>query len=408
MFLLHTKIKPLTFVLIGVLFAIVVLSAHAQTEGVDAAKDPVASAVARVTVILRGKNSGGFYYTVATGVFVRADGLMLAPYSAVRSVTELSAQLADGEIYRAQILDFDERRNIALLRVPVATTPYISVAIISDGQDVGGTVRAVYGTGATASVADCGLLSAFALADEIKGAGTGFRVIKFTDGLPRRAETQGSVLLDGYGRAVGLVAPAPTADAANYAVPLYNLAGLVRGIPVGANPVQNLSVAPSPQDLQRASPVYQSSTTPLAAMPQPDIPQRPTTALQPAGIGSRVLPETNPAKLLANAKTLYVVSYSNVFKSVQLVNQLRKKNEITEWNIALVDDRDVADLILEIEHVALTWEFNFTVRHARSGIIVTTGKVYAWGGNDGGKIMADRVVSNFKKLRAAQTQEKGK
>ncbi len=380
--------------------ALTTLAAHAQGLGA-ATQDPVADAVARATVTLSGKNANGVNSIVGTGVFVRADGLLLAPYSAVRGVTDLSAKLADGEVYRAQLIDSDERRNIALLRVPVAATPYVAVAIVTDGQDIGQKVRAVYGTGAAAVVADCGLLSAVSLADEIAGAGQGFRVLKFTNPLPRRAEALGGVLLDGYGRAIGLVVPVPAAETANYAVPLYNLAGLVRGVPVAANTAQNLEIAPSAQSLQRATPVYQSSTTPLAAMPQADIPQRPTTALQAAGIGSKVLPETNPAKLLAASKTLYVTSYSNVFKSVQLVNELRKKNELTTWNLALVDDRDVADLILEVEHIALTWEFPFTLRHARSGVIITTGKVYAWGGNDGGELMADRIISNLTKLRAS-------
>ena len=380
---------------------LVVLAGTARAQNADAAQDPVASAIAQATVTLTGKNANGANEVIGMGVFVRNDGLLLAPYSAVRGIGTVEAKLANGEVYRAQLLDSDERRNIALLRVPVPSTPYVSVAAFTESQDIGQKVRAVYGTGAAAVVADCGLLSAVMLADEIAGAGQGFRVLKFTNPLPRRAEALGGVLIDGYGRAVGLVVPVPAAGAANYAVPLYNLAGLVRNIPVAANPVQNLDFAPSAQSLQRATPVYQSSTTPLAAMPQADIPQRPTTALQAAGIGSKVLPETNPAKLLATSKTIYVTSYSNVFKSVQLVNELRKKNELTTWNMALVDDRDVADLILEVEHVALTWEFPFTLRHARSGVIITTGKVYAWGGNDGGKLMADRIINNLTKLRAA-------
>ena len=381
--------------------ALLVCAARAQATKTDAAQDPVASRVAEATATLLAKDANGTERSIGTGVFVRADGLMLAAYNTVKDAQGLSARLANGETYRAQMVDFDDRRNVAVLRVPLTTTPFIAVATITEWQDVGTELRAVYHAGNAAYVADCGLLSAVSLADDINGAGTGFRVLKFSRALPLTAETRGSVLIDGYGRAVGLVAPVPAAQTANYAVPLYNLAGLVRGAPVMANPVANLSVAPSAQDLQRATPVYQPSTTPLAAMPQAEIPQRPTTALQPAGIGSKVLPETNPAKLLAASKTVYVTSYSNVFKSTQLVNELRKKNELTTWNLTLVDDRDVADLIIDVEHVALTWEFPFTIRHVRTGVIITTGKVYAWGGHDGGTLMADRIISNLTKLRAS-------
>jgi hypothetical protein len=153
--------------------------------------------------------------------------------------------------------------------------------------------------------------------------------------------------------------------------------------------------------LSPAIPIAQSSTTQIAPMPQADVPQRPTTALAPAGPGSLVIRETDPAKLLAASKTLYVTSRSNIFKSVQLVNELRKRRELADWKLSLVDESEVADLILEIEHVPLTWEFNFSVRHQRTGVIVTAGKVYAWGGGDGAPLMASRVVERLTKLRAS-------
>jgi hypothetical protein len=136
-------------------------------------------------------------------------------------------------------------------------------------------------------------------------------------------------------------------------------------------------------------------------MPQVSMPQRPTSPLRPAGPGSAVVHETDPAKLLASSKTLYITSYSNVFKSVQLLNELRKKREFTDWNMSFVDEREVADLILEVEHVPLTWEFPFSIKHQRTGVVIATGKIYAWGGGDGAQLMASRVVERLTKLRAA-------
>jgi hypothetical protein len=57
-------------------------------------------------------------------------------------------------------------------------------------------------------------------------------------------------------------------------------------------------------------------------------------------------------------------------------------------------------LILEIEHVPLTWEFPFSIKHQRTGIVIATGKVYVWGGGDGAQLMASRVVEKLTKLRA--------
>ena len=113
-------------------------------------------------------------------------------------------------------------------------------------------------------------------------------------------------------------------------------------------------------------------------MPQVTVPQRPTSPLTSAGPGSAVLRETDPTKLLLASKTLYITSASNLFKPVQLLNEMKKKEEFTNWNLSFVDESEVADLILEIEHVPLTWEFNFSIRHQRTGIVIAAGKIYAW------------------------------
>jgi hypothetical protein len=154
------------------------------------------------------------------------------------------------------------------------------------------------------------------------------------------------------------------------------------------------------QTLNRAIPVSQPSTTPLEPMPQVAVPQRPTSPLAPAGPGSAVVRETDPTKLLLASKTLYVTSNSNLFKPVQLLNELRKRQEFADWHLSFVDEREVADLILEIEHVPLTWEFPFSIKHQRTGIVISTGKVYVWGGGDGAQLMASRVVERLTKLRA--------
>jgi hypothetical protein len=237
------------------------------------------------------------------------------------------------------------------------------------------------------------------MADEIPDAGTGFRVLKFTSTI--NADATGGVLVDFQGRALGLIAPLRQASTQNYAVPLSNIVGLVRSIPTRQPTTTALVLAQGTQPLSRAIPVWQSSTTPLEQMPPVAVPQRPTTALTPAGPGSVVIRETDPAKLLLNSKTLYITSDSNVFKSVQLLNELRKRQEFTDWNLSFVDEREVADLILEVEHVPLTWEFPFSIRHQRTGVVIATGKIYAWGGGDGAQLMAARVLERLTKLRAS-------
>lgn len=371
------------------------LFASASVYAQDEAGRRVAPAVATILV----RNGAGRFETVGSGVFVRNDGVLLTAYNLVQGAREIQVRLANGETYdKAEVVAFDERRNVAVLRIYATSTPF-TLAAMTDESDIGTETQAVYNAGGQTAVEAVGALSSISLADEIPGAGTGFRVLKFT--AQAAADAAGGVLVDRYGRAIGLIAPHTQAQARNYAVPLYNVIGLIRSVPAGQATTSAIMIAPASRELNQAVPVYQSSTTRLAPMPQVAVPQRPTSPLAPAGPGSAVVPETDPAKLLISSRTIYVTSSSNIFKPVQLVNELRKRQEFADWNLTFVDEREVADLVLDIEHIALTWEFPFSIRHQRTGVVVATGKVYAWGGGDGSSLMASRIVEKLTKVRAS-------
>jgi S1-C subfamily serine protease len=363
------------------------------------AQDEVSMRVAPAVATILARDGARRFEAVGSGVFVRGDGVLLTAYTLVQNAREIQVRLANGETYdRVEVVATDERRNVAVLRIPATNTPFVIISVMNDSA-VGIGVNALYSTGGQAATEGGGILSSISMADEIPGAGTGFRVLKFTSTI--NADATGGVLVDFQGRALGLIAPLRQASTQNYAVPLSNVAGLVRSIPTQRPTSTALVLASGTQPLNRAIPVWQSSTTPLEQMPPVAIPQRPTTALTPAGPGSVVIRETDPAKLLLNSRTLYITSDSNVFKSVQLLNELRKRQEFTDWNLSFVDEREVADLILEVEHVPLTWEFPFSIKHQRTGVVIATGKIYAWGGGDGAQLMAARVLERLTKLRAS-------
>jgi hypothetical protein len=350
-----------------------------------------------VATILTRNGTGGFE-VVGSGVVVRGDGVLLTAYTLVQGAREIQVRLANGETYdNAELVASDQRRNIAVLRIDATNTPCVFVGGINESA-VGVGVRAVHSAGGQLAMEPGGVLSSISLADEIPGAGTGFRVLKFTAQISE--EAVGGVLVDDYGRALGLIAPLPQAGSQSYAVPLYNLAGLMRSVAIAQPTTSGLVYTQGPPNMNRAVPARQSSTSPLEPMPPVAVPQRATTPLAPAGPGSVVVPETDVSKLLVGSRTLYITSSSNVFKPVQLLNELRKKREFKDWNLSFVDESGVADLILKIEHVPLTWEFPFTIKHQRTGVVITTGKIYAWGGGDGALLMASRVVERLTNLRA--------
>ena len=381
------------------IFTTLLLSLFLCASPFALAQEEVSRRVAPAVVTILARNGAGRFEVVGSGVFVRSDGVLLTAYNLVQGGRELQVRLSNGETYdKVEVIASDERRNVAALRVYAINTPFVSVGM-TDEASVGAQVRAIYQGGNQLVTDSPCVLSSIGLADEIPGAGTGFRVLKFTAPVP--VEATGGILVDNYGRVLGLIAPLSRAESRNYAVPVHAVAGMVSALPISQPPGSSPVYVPGTRDLSRAVPVYQSSTTPLEQMPQVSMPQRPTSPLRPAGPGSAVVRETDPAKLLASSKTLYITSRSNVFKSVQLLNELRKKHEFTDWNMTFVDDLEVADLILEVEHVVLTWEFPFSIKHQRTGVVIATGKIYAWGGGDGAQLMASRVVERLTRLRAA-------
>jgi hypothetical protein len=100
------------------------------------------------------------------------------------------------------------------------------------------------------------------------------------------------------------------------------------------------------------------------------------------------------------SKTIYVATETDFFKSEHLVNALKKRAEIEQLGLVFVDDPRVADLVLTLDHVPLTWKFTFSLAHQRTGVIIATGNVIIWDGNLGAGKMAGRVIEKLNAVRA--------
>jgi hypothetical protein len=273
----------------------------------------------------------------------------------------------------------DERRDVAILRIPAAGLYSINGAATEEAW-VGATVAVVSAaTGETDDVRS-GLLSSVSIADEVPGAGRGYRVLRFNAPVPEGAV--GGALVDERGRVLGLV----TAQGAGYAVPMSGLIGLVRSVGfLVASPTQSAVASNAPY------PIPQS---------QVSVPQRPVSPLEARGPGSVVVKASRPVDVLLASKTIYVRSYTSNFKPEQLINELNKRAEMSAWNLSFVDDVQVADLILTIDHVVLTYKFTFTLAHQRTGVVVATGSRIILDGNLGAPDMAERVIEKLTQVRA--------
>ena len=337
-----------------------------------------------VTVLAAGD---GEPLAVGSGVVVRPDGLIVTAYHLVKDARGISVKLRNGEVYdRGEVVATDERRNLAILRINATGLYPVQNAVLEEAL-VGSRVVIISNEQSEKGNATSGILTSVSLAEEIPGAGQGYRVLRFS--MPISLGNSGALLLDERGRVLGILAARPQAQVQNYAVPVSSVIGLVRSIGMPA---------PAPMTLASAS------ATPVP-IPQTSVlvPQRPVLPLQARGPGSVVVKPSHPVDILAASKTIYVSSGTQFFKPEHLINALKKRAEIEQWGLSFVDDPRVADLILTIDHVLFTYKFTFSVSHQRSGVIVATGNVIVFDGNLGGPWMAERVIQKLAAVRAQPT-----
>lgn len=334
-----------------------------------------------VTILIE---SDGQAHAVGSGLIARGDGLILTAYHLVRDARNIQVRLRGGETFdRAALVASDERRDVAILRIPAAGLYSLSGAAVEEAW-VGASVAVVSAATGETGEAPSGFLTSVSIADDVPGAGRGYRVLRFN--APVAPDAAGGILVDDRGRALGLVTAGSQAQGQSYAVPLSSIIGMVRSVGVVLAQPSVMSIASN-----APFPVPQG---------QVSVPQRPVSPLQPRGPGSVVVKPSRPVDVLAASRTIYVRSNTAFFKPEQLVNELNKRAELSAWNLSFVDDVQVADLVLTIDHVVLTYKFTFTLAHQRTGVVVATGSRIILDGNLGAPDMAERVVEKLTQVRA--------
>ena len=119
--------------------------------------------------------------------------------------------------------------------------------------------------------------------------------------------------------------------------------------------------------------------------------------------------ETSPKALLRRARIVYVASDTSFFEAVQLQNALRKREEFDTWQMAIVDGydkRNVADVIIDIDRPLFTYTFTYKLTNSKNGIVLATGKVTAFDGNDAAPKLAQRIIEEMKIARGESKAKK--
>jgi hypothetical protein len=452
--------------------------------------------------ILVGKGDGQLA-GVASGVIIRSDGVILTANHVVKGMREVQVRLKSGEIYdQVELIASDERRDVAALRIPATGLPVLPFGN-SAGAASGAVVFVVSNAVGLPWTASSGILSATRMADDVPGAGNGYRILQFT--APLSPGSSGGVLVDAEARILGIVVGSfSVGQNINFAVPIESVAGLANasggtrfdsggrlqsfgakatgnapGVAPAAPPNPTL---PRPDQRQMHTVSVHSKTIYLRRERlQDDIHKtamfqhlglrfadygqtadiaitvdRPvmtfdwtyTLVFQPKSLtlasgtveatdefdagpklaaviveqlasvvqfpreeldrptGTSVANDTatresgnDPTGILRSARSIFVESHTIWMKGNLLQDALYIRPEMKEWGVRIVDDRNGADIYIDVTRPWLTYDWIFKMINPKTGMVLGTGKVTAIDGPAAAQRLAIDIVNQIRSAR---------
>lgn len=503
--------RLLNLLAIAVFFGMPAPNLRGQTAAPPALSgDQVVERVSPSAVsILVGKGDGQVA-GVASGVIIRSDGVILTANHVVKGMREVQVRLRSGEVYdQVALIASDERRDVAALRIPAAGLPVLPAGNSANAAP-GTSVFVVSNAVGLPWTASSGILSATRMADEVPGAGSGYRILQFT--APLAPGSSGGVLVDAEARILGIVVGSfSVGQNINFAVPIDSIAGLANASggtlfesggrlqPYGAKTVPAAAVPSNPpaaaagapaltlprpgqrqihtisvhsktiylrrerlqDDIQKTAMfpqlglrfadygqtadlaitvdrpvmtfdwtytmVYQPKSLTLSSgmvegtdefdvgprMAAAIVEQLAAAVMLPRGeldkptgapVESRIVARDaagNPDEILRTAQSIFVESHTIWMKGNLLQDALYVRPEIREWGIRIVDDRNEADIYIDVTRPFLTYDWIFKMISPKTGMVLGTGKVTAIDGPAAAQRLAIDIVNRIRSVRPA-------
>lgn len=327
----------------------------------------------------------------ASGLIVKENGVLLTASAAVKDARAVQVRLRNGETFDdVQLLGVDARRGVAALKIAAARLPVLPVANADDAKTGEPVTVIAHPMGLPWSVST-GILAAQRMADEVPGAGSGYRLIQFTAASSDGAG--GGVLLDASGGVLGLiVGSARGGQNLNFAVPIGSLLGLADAPP--SKSFANGSALVPPAQLAARSRAVAAQTAAPSRGKEPVA--NPTAAEKSDALAA--LPD-RIAQLRA-FKTMYVdATRAQYFGADQMKAALARNKGFAALNITIVDDASVADTVLRVGYT-FAWDYPFELRHQNSSMVLVAGKGHGpFSGPAGAASVAEQFVTAIRSHR---------
>ncbi len=322
-----------------------------------------------VTILL-GKGDGQVA-GVASGVIIRDDGVILTANHVLQGMREAQVRLKSGEIYdQVELIASDERRDIAALRIPALGLPVLP---IGDSANVasGAAVFVVSNGAGLPWTASSGILSALRMADEVPGAGSGYRILQFT--APLAPGSSGGVLVDADASILGIVIGTfSVGQNVNFAVPIDSVAGLA-----------NASGGMRFDSGARLQSLAMKTTTPAAiSVNPPAAPLAPPNLTLPRG-GQRQV-----RTIAVHSKTIYL-------RRERLQDDIQKTAMFPQLGLRFADYGQTADIAITVDRPVMTFDWTYTLVYQPRSLTLASGVVEAADEFDAGPKLAAAIVEQL-------------
>ncbi|HEV2201333.1 MAG TPA: S1C family serine protease [Bryobacteraceae bacterium] len=323
------------------------------------------------TVIILAGEGAGRLHSIATGVIISKGGVLLTALHAVKGAAEVQVRTASGEVFdRVELLGSDDRRDVAALKISAATPSVLapgSTASLAQGDPVYAVTNA---SGLVWSATE-GILSAIRPADEVPGAGSGFRLLQFS--APVAPGSSGGALVDRSGALIGIITGGQ--GSAGFAVPIENVLGL--------------------PDSGRRITLGSGSSLQMPAKVAADVPQ-----------SSVAIVGSDPKQMVKDARTIFIRSKTAFLTVDTLDRALALQKDWPQLGLTIVQDMRVADLLIEIDRPLFTYVHTFVIIDKRTSIVLGSGKVTAFDGTIASGGIAKDIVKIFSAARIPAVPKK--
>jgi S1-C subfamily serine protease len=345
------------------LLSLVAASARAQQPVAPDANAVISHAKESTVIILAGEGAGRLK-SIATGVVVSKDGVILTALHVIKGAAEVQVRLPNGETFdNVQLIGADERRDVAAIRIPAGGLPFLAAGDPSALKE-GDAVYAVTNANGLAWTATSGMLSAMRAADDVPGAGSGFRLLQFNASIA--AGSSGGALLNSAGTVVGIITSAK--GNAGFAIPIDSVSGL----------------ADAGQHIRLGS----GSALQLPQKLDAEVPK-----------SSAAIASADPKEILRSAKTVYLNSKTMFLTVDTLDRTLVMQKEWAKLGLTIVADMRVADLVIELDRPLFTYIHTFVITDKRTSIVLGSGKQTAFDGTIASSGLAKDIVKIFAEAR---------